>query len=325
MARKERREEAAPREARTAVLDMLRQRIVGGLHLGHLHPGDRLPSIRALSEELGEDHRAVGSALRALAEEGLVEVRERKGVYLPAPGRVRGDLLEEKARWLKGILVEARRRGTPVPAFPELVRDWTARTPMRCACIESNTDQMTALRTELAEDFGVESVPVRLAELEPALARGSARRDQLPAALEGVHLLVTTAFHGPAVRRAARALGTPVLVATIEPELVATIERHLAGSELALVCVDPAFGDRFRSLFRGAREGGAAIRVVRADDAPAVAALDRARPVLLTRAAADRLGDTDLRRLVPAYPSISHESAAEIVELLIRHNLTAGA
>lgn len=323
MARKSRREGAPPREPRQPVLDTLRQRIVGGLHLGHLHPGDRLPGIRALAEELGEDHRAVAGALRALEEEGLVEVRSRKGAYLPAPARVREDLLEEKARWLTGILVEARRRGTPVPAFPALVREWTARVPMRCVCVESNLDLLTAFCTEMEEEFGVESVPLPAKELQRAVQGGQVRRDRLPPGVGEAHLVVTTAFHAAPVRKLARALGRPALVVTIEPDLVAVVERHLAERELAVVCVDPAFGERFRSLFRGAREGGAEIRVVLADDAEGVAALDPREPVLLTRAAADRLGDLPLRRLVPTYPSISHESGAVIVEQLIRHNLAA--
>ena len=60
-----------------------------------------------------------------------------------------------------------------------------------------------------------------------------------------------------------------------------------------------------------------------ADDAPAVAELDPREPVLLTRAAHERVGDVTLTLLFPQAPSFSPESARELAEVLIRLNREA--
>ncbi|MBD0320717.1 MAG: PAS domain-containing protein, partial [Gemmatimonadetes bacterium] len=47
------------------VYERLRTWIASGLHLGHLRPGSRLPSIRQVAEAAGAEHRAVAAAYRA--------------------------------------------------------------------------------------------------------------------------------------------------------------------------------------------------------------------------------------------------------------------
>src|SRR5688572_30346161 len=69
---------------RDAIAGALRQRVVGGLHLGTLKAGDRLPSLRQLAAETGADPRVVLAAYRQLAREGLVGLRTRSGAYVDA-------------------------------------------------------------------------------------------------------------------------------------------------------------------------------------------------------------------------------------------------
>ena len=101
-------------------------------------------------------------AYRVLEAEGLVEVRGRSGVYLAPQDELGGELLAETARWMNGVLVEAWKRRIGVRELPDLVRLCTSSRKTRVAVVESNSDQMTAYCTELEEDFGVESVPVRI-------------------------------------------------------------------------------------------------------------------------------------------------------------------
>lgn len=63
--------------------------------------------------------------------------------------------------------------------------------------------------------------------------------------------------------------------------------------------------------------------MIQADDAHGIAALDRGEPVLITRAARQRLGELDLPLVFPHSPTISANSALEIAEFLIRFNLEA--
>jgi DNA-binding transcriptional regulator YhcF (GntR family) len=94
-------------ESESSLINRLRYRIVNALHLGDLHAGGRLPSIREISQETGTDHRAVANAYRTLEAEGLVQVRGRSGVYVAPQERFGGELLAETARWMAGVLTEA--------------------------------------------------------------------------------------------------------------------------------------------------------------------------------------------------------------------------
>jgi DNA-binding transcriptional MocR family regulator len=69
-----------------AYADELTQRI----HAGHLKPGDRLPSIRAVKRQRGVSASTVFSAYYLLETQGYVEARNRSGYYVsgnvPVPG-----------------------------------------------------------------------------------------------------------------------------------------------------------------------------------------------------------------------------------------------
>ena len=306
--------QGAPVAADPRLVDQIRNRIVGEMHLGHLRPGDRIPPVRELARELAVDHRAVGAAFRALEREGLVEVRGRTGAFLARQERLGGELVEETASWLAGVLAEARRRRVGIPEFPDFVRSCTARVHLRCAFIESNEDSSTAFRMELRDEFGLDTVSVDAAAL-PAAARG------FPREVLDADLLVTTAFHAAAVRAAAEALGKPFALVTVHPEMAGIISRRVQASGLTLIVADAEYGERFRSVYAAGQPER--VRVVLADDRAAIARLDRSQPVLATRAVRLVLPDLDLPLLLPRYPSISPDSTRDLVELLIRLNMGA--
>lgn len=299
--------------------DRLRGRLLGELHIGHLRPGDRLPPIRELSADLDADHRAVAQAYRRLEEEGLVELRGRTGAYVAVQKRLGGELMEETARWLAAMLMEARKRRVMIPDLPEFIRRCTASTRLRSACLDSNEDSTGALCAEMTDDFGFDATPVLI---DKTLTR-RLHSDGLPTSIRDADLLVTTPFHAQPVGQMAKLLGKPIIVVSVASEMVGLIERRLREGRLTLVAVDPEFAERFRSVYGSASPAGDRIRVVLASDAQAIARLDRLEPVLVTRAARRRLPDLDLPLLLPRYPSISNESAREITNCLIRLNLEA--
>src|SRR5437667_12713383 len=85
---------------RATVAETRRQRLVTALHLGTLHGGDRLPSLRDVGAEMHTDPRVVMAAYRQLSEEGLVQLRPRSGVFVQAPPARDEDVLPEAAAWL---------------------------------------------------------------------------------------------------------------------------------------------------------------------------------------------------------------------------------
>ncbi|HEX7239690.1 MAG TPA: GntR family transcriptional regulator [Longimicrobiaceae bacterium] len=307
--------------ADAALVDRIRSRIVGELHLGHLRAGDRVPAVRELARELGADHRAVARAYHALAGERLLEVRGRAGVYLARQERVGGGVVQETAAWLAGMLAEARKRRIAIPHLPEFIRRCTATVRPRCACLESNHDSSEALCRELDEECGLETFPVWADKLPGSGTKGKLDGDALPEGLRGADLVVATPFHAREAAMLAGALGKPLVVVTVHPEMAGIIERRARAGRLTAIVVDPRYGERFRMLYGRGPGGPAGIRVLLAGDTADIALLDRSEPVLVTRAARRLLPDLDLPLLLPRYPSISPESTRTLAEHLIRLNL----
>jgi DNA-binding transcriptional regulator YhcF (GntR family) len=304
--------------------DRLRDRILNALHLGLLRPGDRLPSIRTLWREMGVDHRVVAQAYRTLEAEGLVEVRGRSGVYLAPQDQFGGELLAETARWLAGVLVEAWKRRLTIADVPELIRRCTQTRTLRCACVESNEDQMTAYTGELQEQFGLEPYPVRISPLPLPRPDRSVEFHWVEDELRKCDLVVTTSYHARLVRKAAENVGIPAVVLTVNPDVVETIQKRLREGPLTVVAVEPSFGDRMRAMY--ADETPERVRVVLTGDREGMRALDPDEPVLLTRAARQTLSpDDDLPTLLPHSPTFSPHTARELLGVIIRLNLGAAA
>jgi DNA-binding transcriptional regulator YhcF (GntR family) len=304
--------------------DRLRDRILNALHLGLLRPGDRLPSIRTLWREMGVDHRVVAQAYRTLEAEGLVEVRGRSGVYLAPQDQFGGELLAETARWLAGVLVEAWKRRLTIADVPELIRRCTQTVTLRCACVESNVDQMTAYTAELQEQFGLDPYPVSISPIPLPRPERSVEFHWVEDELRRCDLVVTTSYHARLVRKAAENVGIPAVVLTVNPDVVETIQKRLREGPLTVVAVEPSFGDRMRAMY--ADDTPDRVRVVLADDGEGLRALDPDEPVLLTRAARQNVGpDVDLPMLLPHSPTFSPHTARELLGVIIRLNLEAAA
>jgi len=81
------------------------QQIRHAVETGVLQPGDVLPGIRTLAEELVVSHNTVAKAYSELAHEGVVDLRHGSGAYVsarqgikPRAGRVR--LAQDRVRAL---------------------------------------------------------------------------------------------------------------------------------------------------------------------------------------------------------------------------------
>lgn len=291
--------------------ERMRTGIAAGLFLGHLAVGDRLPSIREVARHTGEDHRCVSAVYRRLAGEGVVEIRNRHGVLVASGGEGPEMPGAETAAWLAGVIGEAAQLQVKVTQLPELVRRWTAEAPVRCLCVDGTEDGLSALQTEMHGQWGF--------EVRRFLAAGvdGARRDALVSAVRAADVIVTMPFHAHTVHAAARATGVPVVVMDADPEMVAAAEARLRTGTLTAVVADTQYGDRLRCM-----AGGERLRVVQADDGGALATLDPAEPVLMTRAAQQRVGRS-LRLLVPVSPAFSSSRARDLAAVLIRRNLRA--
>jgi hypothetical protein len=304
-----------------ALRNLLRERILAGVHVGRLNAGDRLASYREVADEVGVDLRAVARAYAMLEQEGLVEVRGRSGVFVAPLQRVGGDVLAETAEWFVDVLRDAWTRRIPAPTLSAFSTNCTASCVVRCLFVEGTVDQVESIGAELRDDFGFDVVPVT-ADRSGQRGRGDVTPPLPPSAREA-DFIATTAFHAPDLRDRAAEMGVPLVVIRINPLFAREVQRSLADGELTVVCVDPFFADRVRLVAEGVNPER--VHTVLASDPDAVARLDGSRPVLVSEAARRQLGNVPLPRSFPDQPMISPESARELFAMLVRKNLDAAA
>ena len=227
------------RLGRRAVAELLRERVVTGLHVGRYTGGERLPSGRTLAKELGVNERVVLAALRSLADDGLILLRQRSGAYVAPPQPASGNSLPDLGAWLVTMLLQARARGLPPRQLAEYARRLLGSTPVRAACIECNRDQLHLLCSELSSDHGFVSDPMEIDDLDAPSATSALRR---------ADVLVTTVFHRNAVQTVARALGKPCIAVALKSEIMEGVARRLQRGAVYFVATDVRYAEKLRRM-----------------------------------------------------------------------------
>lgn len=296
-----------PASRATVLTESLRQRIVAGIHLGTLRPGDRLPSLRDLGAELGADPRTVMAAYRRLAAEGLVNLRPRSGVFVQSPIPRDEELLPEVAAWVVDVFLRGLARGIPPTELRRQARACLDSVRVRAACLECNDDQIYSLCQQVRQDYGFDAIAVDAARLSARWA--------LPLGLDGADLVLTTRFHAAEAERLGRRLRRPVLVATLDPVFINEVHRMLAAGRVWWICTDPRFAAKLPRMFPGE------VRpvVMRRNAPEGIPAGDM---VYATRRAADRLPPGWRGGRVVTVPRVfSEETQRALVSFLVRRNL----
>jgi len=97
--------------------EQIRAQITEQVQAGQLRPGDRLPTVRRLAEELGVAVNTVARAYRELELSGVIETRGRAGSF------VTGNRRDAAARAAAAAYVaEVRALGLSADEAVELVR-----------------------------------------------------------------------------------------------------------------------------------------------------------------------------------------------------------
>jgi GntR family transcriptional regulator len=91
---------------------------------GELAPGRVLPTVREVALELGVHHNTVAQAYRALADEGWLDLRRRRGALVldrdrPAPA---ADVEPGFQRRFRELAAEAQAAGMPARAIAQALR-----------------------------------------------------------------------------------------------------------------------------------------------------------------------------------------------------------
>ena len=297
---------------REMVLERLRGRILRGLYSGTVAPGDRLPSARDAAEELGAGHRLVLAAYHDLAAVGLVELRERTGVYVARDGNIRSPL--PNAEWLIDTLVEGLVRNIPALALPDRLRAAMGARRLHAVVVEGTRDQIEGISRELRDDYGLAVTGLDAAQLP---GPGGA---QIPE-LGDVDLLVSTPDYARPVRELARRLGVSAIIARTGPDLVGGDWGILLRAPLYLLVSDERSVEGIRRAFESVPTAAENLHVlvVHRDD---ISSIPEDAAVYVTRGAAASLGSEKVPgRRVPTVRGFSIQTAREIVTHIVHANV----
>lgn len=294
------------------IVDVLRSRILRGLESGALAAGDRLPSGRDLAAEFEIDHRTILAAYRILADERLIDMRPRGGVYVADRHGSHG-IPPVPESWLVDVLTDGLAREIPAPELPEWLRRCTETLRLRAVIIASTSDQCQGLCRELADDFGLEVEGLLASELTG---------ERMPLPLKRADLIVTTAAHAERMHALGADLKKPVQVIDVRPDLVAGEWAMLLRRPVYVVVATAEFGDMIRAFFANvAGAGNLNIVVLGRDD---VSSIPAAAPTYITQSARASLGGVRIPgRILPAARTISTRSARQIFGFIVSSNVEA--
>jgi len=220
-------------------LERVREHLLTSLHLGRLHPGDRVVSVRRLADMTGMNRKTIHRAYAALAREGFLDVRPGAGTYVAPAARPRAPERGEDAllHTLNRCRAEASSLGLTPLAFAEFVHNalngGLAGLPL--AVVECNHEQIDMIARDIRS--GLKGEP-RSVLLDSFLANPAA-------AVAGVWGVVTTDCHRTVVEDAARAHGVHVYRVALDPDFPQRILHWAKTRPVVIGLQDERFGSVF--------------------------------------------------------------------------------
>lgn len=100
--------------SRVPIHDQIKEQINGLIHAGQLKGGDRLPTMRALSNELAVNFNTVAHAYRELGSEGVITTRRGEGSFVastPGAAEMRRIRRRKLRDLILSLLEETKRLG----------------------------------------------------------------------------------------------------------------------------------------------------------------------------------------------------------------------
>jgi DNA-binding transcriptional regulator YhcF (GntR family) len=146
----------------------LEEQVKVALALGKLRPGDLLPSIRNLEEELGVGRMLVRKAYQRLQDAGLLRIIHGKGAVVTGQARANGHVTEKAEALIQRLMAELRREGLDPVTFARILHQRLlaedARAP-RILCVDSSEVLAKELGLQIQQALGVHVKTVSVARL----------------------------------------------------------------------------------------------------------------------------------------------------------------
>ncbi len=102
----------------------IRNQIVIGISDGRLKPGEQLPTVRGLAEEIGINSMTVNKAYQMLKQEGYIYTDRRNGAKIRERMEFSDELSKESKEMLQRVISEAKIRGMDKESFYKLCEEF---------------------------------------------------------------------------------------------------------------------------------------------------------------------------------------------------------
>ena len=109
------------------IYQQIRNQIVLGISDGRLAPGEQLPTVRALAEEIGINSMTVSKAYTLLKQEGYIYTDRRSGARVRQEFETNKELSEKSRELLRQIISEAKVSGMTQTEFFRLMQTTSIR------------------------------------------------------------------------------------------------------------------------------------------------------------------------------------------------------
>lgn len=176
--------------------DQIKGQLLSAIYCGKIREGDRLPSMKELTDSLAINYKTVRKIYLRLAQEDYIEIVKSSGTFLKKrSGEHTYERMRRQAifRLLKETTDKAKSLGLSSKKFIELVGDYATGSSSRkiCLAVIDHQEEAFIFSRELAMRLGVEVVPVSLDQLEG---------DEFSRLLKESDYLLTTSWHMEEVR-----------------------------------------------------------------------------------------------------------------------------
>jgi GntR family transcriptional regulator len=136
----------------------LEEQVKVALALGKLRPGDVLPSIRNVEDELGVGRMLVRKAYQRLQDAGLLRIIHGRGAVVTGQARTNGRVIDKAEAMILRLVPELRREGLDPVTFSRILHqrllEDDARAP-RLLCVDSSEVLARELGQQIQESLGV--------------------------------------------------------------------------------------------------------------------------------------------------------------------------
>jgi len=281
---------------KSALVEQAREQLITALHVGTLRSGDRLPSVRQVSQRNSINTKTAFSIYQRLRDEGYIEIRTGSGAYVADIDNA--DLDQDYCRSIMDLIRSSLAAAGQLKIEPEqyhgLVQNFVDRScleSLQVTVIECNEEQINVFAHEITDRLRVRVFPVLLEHLTSPDRKAEK-------ALSRTDYFVTTDYHFKEVKKLLAKYDKKILKlrlhAAFLPELVAAARRGRVLMIVSNADFLPQFLDNLTNLgFSPAVLDR--ISAVDGDDLSGVrAGLAEARSVYLSP-----ICDPSLRRLVP--------------------------